>query len=76
MDVIRNRTLALRAAACLGAVVMLATSGCVLVGAPHSSGKGGGGGDVTLCHKGKKTMTLPRDAAGAHMDHGDRMGPC
>lgn len=74
MDVIRNRTLALKAGVCLAAAVMLATSGCVLVGAPRSGGKGGG--DVTLCHKGKKTMTLPREAAGAHMDHGDHMGAC
>ena len=55
----------------------LAVSACVLIPVPVSSGGGkSGGGDVTLCHKGKKTMTLPREAASAHMDHGDRMGPC
>jgi hypothetical protein len=51
---------------------------CVAV--PDSGGgKPGGkaGGDTaTVCHKGKKTLELPRGAAQAHLDHGDRLGPC
>jgi hypothetical protein len=29
-----------------------------------------------ICHKGKKTLELPRSAAQAHLNHGDRPGPC
>lgn len=35
-----------------------------------------GGETAILCHKGKKTMELPVEVAGAHIDHGDRYGPC
>ena len=59
---------------CMAVTLALALSACVLI--PVSSGGGKGGGDVTLCHKGKKTMTLPREAADGHMGHGDRMGAC
>ncbi len=31
---------------------------------------------VTICHKEKKTMELPRTAAEGHMGHGDRYGRC
>jgi hypothetical protein len=32
---------------------------------------------VTLCHKGKTTLTLPVPAAAAHIaQHGDTLGPC
>jgi hypothetical protein len=31
---------------------------------------------VTLCHKGKKTITVGAPAAKAHMRHGDKVGPC
>ena len=34
------------------------------------------GGKGVVCHKGKKTMELPRDAIGAHLDHGDYRGRC
>lgn len=29
-----------------------------------------------VCHKGKKTLELPREAMGAHLGHGDYRGPC
>jgi hypothetical protein len=29
-----------------------------------------------VCHKGKKTLSLPPSAVDAHMGHGDRRGPC
>lgn len=42
-----------------------------------SGGSGKAGGDTVLvCHKGKKTMELPREAAKAHLNHGDKSGPC
>lgn len=32
---------------------------------------------VTLCHKGKQTLTLPAPAAKQHVaQHGDTLGPC
>jgi hypothetical protein len=48
---------------------------CVIVPIDAPRGKAGGG-TVLLCHKGKKTMELPQEAARAHLDHGDRYGPC
>ena len=38
--------------------------------------RSGSKGEVTLCHKGKKTLVLPRSAADAHLGHGDRWGRC
>jgi hypothetical protein len=29
-----------------------------------------------ICHKGKKTMSLPSSAVQAHLGHGDHRGPC
>jgi hypothetical protein len=73
MSASRIPVLALKA--CLVVALAAAASACVLV---ESSGAKGGrdGGDVVLCHKGKKTMTLPREAAGAHLEHGDHYGAC
>ena len=31
---------------------------------------------VTLCHKGKKTLSVGKPAAKAHMKHGDTLGAC
>lgn len=61
----------------LALIALLATaiSGCVFVPVEEPQGKAGGGA-VLVCHKGKKTMELPREAAGAHMNHGDTYGPC
>lgn len=57
----------------LAVLLVLSVAGCVVV--PGGSGKAGGG-TALLCHKGKKTMELPQDAVQAHLDHGDRLGPC
>lgn len=59
---------------CLVAALALAANACVLVGPPSAGARSGH--DVVICHKGKKTMTLPQEAVGAHLDHGDRRGPC
>lgn len=56
----------------LAALLILPVAGCVVV--PVNSGKGGG--SALVCHKGKKTLELPREAVQAHLNHGDRMGPC
>ena len=31
---------------------------------------------VYVCHKGKKTLEVADSALPAHLDHGDRSGPC
>lgn len=31
---------------------------------------------VTICHKGKNTITVDKSAVPAHLNHGDTMGPC
>lgn len=60
-----------------GALLVLALSGCDVMLVPDNGpGHQAGGGTVTLCHKGKKTMELPQEAAGAHINHGDTRGPC
>ena len=48
-------------------------SACVLVDPSYDAKSGN---DAVVCHKGKKTMSLPQEAVGAHLDHGDRRGPC
>lgn len=62
----------------LTALIALAISSCTVISANGYSGYGGGanGGTVLLCHKGQKTLELPQEAARAHIDHGDRYGPC
>ncbi len=39
-------------------------------------GRGGGQQKVTLCHKGKKTLTVGAPALAAHKRHGDNEGAC
>ena len=61
----------------LALVLLTLAGGCVV--APEDGGKprGKAGGDTAVvCHKGKKTIELPRSAAQAHLDHGDKLGPC
>lgn len=59
--------------ACLVVALTGAASACVFVG-PSPGAKAGH--DVVVCHKGKKTMTLPSEALEAHLNHGDHRGPC
>ena len=47
--------------------------------AKHQYGPSGhqyGKTKVTLCHKGKKTITVGKPAAKAHLRHGDTLGRC
>ena len=54
----------------LSVLLAMFVCGCVIVPVD-------GGGETTLvCHKGKKTLELPQEAVRAHLDHGDRLGPC
>ena len=58
----------------LALMLLLSVSACAV--APAGGGGKAGGDTQVVCHKGKKTLELPRDAAKAHLDHGDRRGPC
>ena len=37
---------------------------------------GSSGNRVTVCHKGRNTLTISESALNAHLGHGDTMGPC
>lgn len=56
----------------LAFLLVLPLSGCVLLPVELP----GGASKNLVCHKGKKTLELPRDAVGAHLGHGDYRGPC
>ena len=56
----------------LAFLLVLPLSGCVLLPAALA----GPPGKNLVCHKGKKTLELPREAIGAHLGHGDYRGPC
>ena len=56
------------------ALLVLALSACGHV--RFAEGGKAGGDTVLICHKGKKTMELPRAAAEGHLGHGDRYGRC
>jgi hypothetical protein len=50
-------------------------------GGGNGGGNGGGGGgntnsQMTICHKGKNTLTIPASAWPAHQAHGDTIGAC
>jgi hypothetical protein len=46
------------------------------IGSPRDDVRGAGQQKVTLCHKGKKTLTVGAPALGAHLGHGDWEGSC
>jgi hypothetical protein len=58
----------------LALILLLSVSACAV--APAGGGGKADGDTVVICHKGKKSLELPREAAKAHLDHGDRTGPC
>ena len=55
----------------LAVLLVVSLSGCELLPVEL-----GGPGKGLVCHKGKKTLELPREAIGAHLDHGDYRGAC
>lgn len=65
----------------LVATLVVALTVGTAMAAPGGQGKGKGKGKdkekVTLCHKGKKTITVGEKAAKKHIErHGDTVGPC
>jgi hypothetical protein len=80
-----------RAAVATALIVVLVLAVAALAGASPGKGKPGKPGKqaapaaaqyqygktkVTLCHKGKKTITVGAPAVKAHLRHGDTLGPC
>ena len=59
----------------LALMLLLSVSACA-VAPTGGSGQKAGGDTAVVCHKGKKTLEIPRSAAQAHLDHGDKPGPC
>lgn len=47
-----------------------------LFGNVASAGYGNGQQKVTICHKGKNTLTVAAPAVQAHVNHGDTVGAC
>ena len=61
----------------VAAMVVLIVLGVVTVAFAEQDNEGGLGQDkVTLCHKGKKTLTVGAPAQEAHLRHGDSPGAC
>lgn len=58
----------------VAALLAVAASGCVVI--PGDLLGRGGSDTVLVCHKGKKTMELPREALNGHLKHGDHRGRC
>jgi len=56
----------------LALLLVLPLSGCALLPAELI----GQPGKNLVCHKGKKTLELPREAITAHPGHADYRGPC
>jgi hypothetical protein len=52
--------------------MLLLVSACVAVAGDRKAG----GDTAVVCHRGRNTLELPRNAVQAHLNHGDRLGPC
>lgn len=60
-----------------GMVVLFTTlGGAGLAQNTASASESQYGKKVTLCHKGKKTISVGKAAVPAHLRHGDTVGPC
>ena len=45
-------------------------------GGDDDDGEVGGNGRITICHKGRNTITISQSALSAHLGHGDYVGVC
>lgn len=55
-------------------LALLFVSGCSVRLGPHH--KRAQAEKVLVCHKGKKTLSISRQAVDAHLKHGDYLGAC
>ncbi len=77
----RNPGRQTRAVAAIGlaagmAVLFTSLGGAGLAQNAVSAAQGQYGKKVTLCHKGKKTISVGKAAVPAHLRHGDTLGTC
>lgn len=74
----RARRVATAAATVLGAVAIFAALGGIGLasGVISAAQYQYGGGKITICHKGKNTITVSQSSWPAHQRQGDTMGPC
>jgi hypothetical protein len=42
----------------------------------NDDGDQAGGNRVTICHKGRNTLTISESGLNGHLGHGDTLGPC
>jgi outer membrane biosynthesis protein TonB len=57
-------------------ISLVAAGGVGFARSPVSAAQYQYGKKVTICHKGKVTITISRSALPAHLAHGDKIGPC
>jgi hypothetical protein len=74
-----RKTPRLAAAIAVAACMVMAFAALGGVGLAQTSGGPGAGQygkKVTVCHKGKKTISISKSALPAHQRHGDTLGTC
>jgi uncharacterized membrane protein YgcG len=72
----RRRVFVAAAVAVVASLAFAALGGIGLAGSAISLAQYQYGKKVTLCHKGKNTITVSAKAVPAHLRHGDKLGPC
>jgi LPXTG-motif cell wall-anchored protein len=67
-----------RSVSILSVIMVMAVTVIATVAVAFATQNGGGAGQekVTICHKGKNTITVGAPARDAHLRHGDKEGPC
>jgi Ca2+-binding RTX toxin-like protein len=67
-----------RSVSILSVMVMMTVAVIATVAVAFATQNGGGTGQekVSICHKGKNTITVGAPARDAHLRHGDKGGPC
>lgn len=74
LDVRRLATAAI--VAVCGVMAFAALGGVGLAQSANNAAQAEYGKKVTICHKGKKTITISKNAWPAHKRHGDTLGSC
>ena len=72
----RSRIAAAAAMAVCLLTALAALGGVGVAQSAISSAQGAYGKKVTVCHKGKKTISIAKSAWPAHQRHGDTLGTC
>ena len=72
----RRPNLRVVTAMALAVVMVAALAGAAAAKPGKGHGKAKGKEKVTLCHKGRKTITVGKPAEKAHLKHGDTKGTC